>query len=134
MKKILVVSTLFLSALMISCNKNQKAVKELEGNWEEVTIDGTNVPEADRGTINFDYCKLKKDEWCQMTYTNSDGYSAGSNNYKVIEKGEVLVQMIQDSTKGSIELQANIIELTKTDLKLELSYFGFVTTTTYQKK
>jgi hypothetical protein len=134
MKKTVIFLTLTLSLLAVACNKNQRALKTLEGNWEETSINGDVIEQEDRGTINFQYCKLKKDEWCQMSYTDSEGNNSGSYDYKVMDKGEVMVQRIQDSTKGSIELTGNIIELTDTDLKLEMSFFGLVTTTTYQKK
>lgn len=134
MKKQLFYLTLLLSLVLVACNKNQRTVKKLEGNWEEISINGNAIAEGDRGTLNFQYCKLKKDEWCQMSYTDSDGYNAGAFDYQVREKGEVLVERIQDSTKGAIELQGKIVELTESDLTLELSYFGFITTTVYKKK
>lgn len=45
-----------------------------------------------------------------------------------------MVQRVQDSTKGSIEIQGNIKELNKTTLILELTFFGLGTTTEYKKK
>lgn len=134
MKKVILFSIVIASTLIVSCNKNQKAVKELEGNWEEVSIDGVAIAEGDRGVVHFDYCKLKKDEWCTMSYTDSDGNNAGEYDYLVKDKGEVMVQRYQDSTKGNIELTGKIMELDESKLILQLSLFTFTTTTEYKKK
>ncbi len=50
------------------------------------------------------------------------------------DKGEVMVQRYQDSTKGTIELTGKIIELDESKLILEMSLFTFVTTTEFKKK
>lgn len=134
MKKIVFISMVALTVLMLSCNKNKRAVKLLEGNWEEVSIDGVPVAEADKGVVHFEYCKLKKDEWCTMSYTDSDGTNSGDYDYLVKEKGEVMVQRYQDTTKGTVELTGKIIELDESKLILEMSLFTFVTTTEYKKK
>lgn len=134
MKKIVLVSMVALTLLMLSCNKNMRAVKQLEGDWEEVSIDGVPVAESERGVMHFDYCKLKKDEWCTMSYTDSDGNNAGDYDYLVKDKGEVMVQRYQDSTKGTIEITGNIIELDESKLILQMSLFTFVTTTEFKKK
>lgn len=134
MKKYLYLNLLVVALVMMSCNKDQQAVKALEGDWLEVSIDGTPVAAGDAGTVHFDYCKLKKDEWCTMSYTDSDGSSTGNYDYKVQDKGEVMVQRIEDSTKGFIELQGNIVELSDEKLILEMSFFGVVTKTEYKKK
>lgn len=134
MKKTIIVSFVLLSTLILSCNKNQSAVKKLEGDWEEVSIGGVPVAEADKGVMHFDFCKLKKDEWCSCYYVDSNGNNTGNFDYQVKDKGDVMVQRIQDSTKGSIELQGNIKELDDSQLILEINYFGLSTTTEYKKK
>lgn len=134
MKKVLFLFTLALIGIVVSCNRNQKAVKKLEGDWEEVSINGQAVADSSKGTMHFGYCKLKKDEWCTVSYTDSDGYNAGDYDYQVSDKGEVMTQRFTDSTKGSIEISGKIKELTDEQLILELNYFGFITTTEYKKK
>ncbi|MBK6525344.1 MAG: hypothetical protein IPO32_11565 [Crocinitomicaceae bacterium] len=134
MKKIVLASMVTLTLLMLSCDKNMRAVKQLEGDWEEVSIDGVPVAENEKGVMHFDYCKLKKDEWCTMSYTDSDGNNEGDYEYQVKDKGEVMVQRYQDSTKGTIELTGKIIELDESKLILEMSLFTFVTTTEFKKK
>lgn len=134
MKKAFFITLVAIVALVSSCNKNQKAIKTLEGDWEEVSIDGVTIPEGEKGTAHFEYCKLKKDEWCTMSYTDSDGFNAGDFEYQVKDKGEVMVQRYVDSTKGSVEIQGKIVELDEEKLILEMSLFTFITTTEYKKK
>ena len=69
-----------------------------------------------------------------MSYTDSDGNNEGDYEYQVKDKGEVMVQRYQDSTKGTIELTGKIIELDESKLILEMSLFTFVTTTEFKKK
>ena len=127
----LVISTV---SVIVSCSKDQKAVKDLEGDWEEVAIDGEIVPDSSKGTMTFEYCKLKKDEWCEMYYTEYDGSSSGIYYYKVTNKGEYLTQKIEDPSKGTIEISGNINELTDDKLVLEMNFLGIITTTEYKKK
>lgn len=134
MKRLVLISMVALTLVAVSCNKNKRAVKLLEGNWEEVSIDGVPVAEGEKGVVHFESCKLKKDEWCTMSYTDSDGNNSGNYEYVVKEKGEVMVQRYQDSTKGTVELTGKIKELDDSKLILEMSLFTFVTTTEYKKK
>mgnify|MGYP007077387048 CR=1 FL=1 len=133
MKKIVFVSLALIALVVVSCNKDQKAVKELEGTWEISKQDGQTVADSNKFTIKFEACKLKKDEWCSYTQTSNDGYSY-SSDYKVIDDGTTLVQSVTDSTKGNIELSSTIDELTDSKLKLTLNFGGFLTTSEFDKK
>lgn len=135
MKKLFFAFTLFAATMTItSCNKNQKAVKKLEGDWEQVSVDGVTVPDSSKITLHFELCKLKKDEWCEMSSTEADGTSSGTYFYKVTNDGEYLTQKISDPTKGTIEMGGNIVELTDDKLILEVNFLGAVTSSEYKKK
>lgn len=60
MKRLLLISAVLFAVLMTACNKNQKAIQKLEGDWEEVSVDGVAVPENEKGVMHFEYCELKK--------------------------------------------------------------------------
>ena len=131
MKKITLVMSVLLVLVLTSCNKDQKAVKTLGGSWEEVSIDGTAVEDADKGVYKFEDCKLKTEEYCTATYTDSDGDSQ-SYTYKVEDKGERLVFKVEDPNFGSFEFSSNITELTESKLVLTTTLFG-TTVTEYKK-
>lgn len=134
MKK-LIIALVAISAIGVaSCNKDQQVVKELEGDWEEVSIDGEVIPDSMRGTLSFEYCKLRSDEWCTANYTDASGEASGAFEYNVSEKGTVLTQRITEEGKGTFELAGDIIELTETTLELSVTFFEETTTTVYQKK
>lgn len=119
--------------LAVACSKDQKAVKELEGTWEVTKQDGQTVSDSDKFTLKFDYCKLRKDEYCKYTQSDNDGYSYQAD-YKVIDKGGTLVQAVNDTSKGEIQLQSSIDELTDTKLVLTLNFGGFLSTSEFEKK
>jgi len=134
MRKLIFAAVAVFAIGLVACNKDQKAVKTLEGDWEEVSVDGTAVPDSLKGTLHFDFCKLNKDEWCTANYTDSDGTSSGNYEYKVSEKGTVLTQRVTEEGKGTIEIPGTIKELTETSLELETNLLGTVTNTVYSKK
>jgi hypothetical protein len=125
MKKILFIAIIAL--VSISCNKNQRAVKKLSGKWEATkfaTTDSSGTTTDYIGLINvtyeFDNCKLKNDEYCNMTTTtttNIFGVSTSTtenNMYRVIDEG-VTLEVKNDSTTNTI----TIVELTKKNLKVK---------------
>ncbi len=132
-RHLIIVAVALLAVGFTSCSKDQKAVKTLEGDWEEVTVDGTTVPDSLKGVLHFDFCKLKKDEWCKMNYTDNDGVNSGDYDYKITDKGTMMTQKIEDPSKGSIQITGDIEELTDTKLVLEMNIFGIITNTEYKK-
>ena len=75
MKKILMIALIALTA--IACNKNQRAVKKLDGEWGltliSYTEDNVTVTETDYYLIwKFDNCKLKNNDFCNLTSTQVD--------------------------------------------------------------
>jgi len=112
--------------LAVACNKNQSAVKKLDGTWnatslsqtsDGVTIEliGTFIESA---TLQFDGCKLKDDEFCNLTTTTKTTAAFGSltetdaSLYNVTDDGTTL-QMKDDASSTTID-KMEIIELTKT--------------------
>jgi hypothetical protein len=85
-----------LSILLIigasSCNKNQRKVNIIEGNW---SVDVATL--GDVGTIysgdmifNFESCKLKKNGYCEFTYEDWWNGDYVSGVYNVTHNGEQL--------------------------------------------
>jgi hypothetical protein len=124
-KYILIASLLFLT---IACNKNQKAVKLLAGDWEATKLvttgsDGTAIDLLTGGFVsvdyNFDNCKLKDDNYCNMTTTTSISVfgfineSTVTNDLFTIKGDGKIMEVKTDSTANTI----NITELSKTTLK-----------------
>lgn len=135
MKKISVLFTICIFLVLASCNKDQEAVKKLDGTWEEVSINGTAVPDSSKGSYNFENCKLKTEEYCTAVYTSADG-NALTSEYQVKEKGTILALKIEDPTFGGFTLNSKIDELTESKLVLSttLPIINQTTTTEYKKK
>ena len=112
MKKNLLVMLSFAFVLLaVSCNKNQKAVKNLDGSWNLTFQDGEKVEEDDKLIYTFDNCKLKKDEYCTLTIEDNESKETAS--YKVDDDGETLV--LRDEYDGTaVEYSGTITELTST--------------------
>lgn len=124
-KYILIASVLFLT---LACNKNQKAVKMLEGDWEATKFvttdsDGTTIDLLTGGFISVDYhfdnCKLKNDNYCNMTTTTAASIFGITidpvvvNDFYTIKGEGTIMEVKTDSTTNTI----NITELTKTNVK-----------------
>ena len=131
MKKNLLVMLSFAFVLLaVSCNKNQKAVKNLDGSWNLTFQDGEKVEEDDKLIYTFDNCKLKKDEYCTLTIEDNESKETAS--YKVDDDGETLV--LRDEFDGTaFEYSGTITELTSTKLLLDLNVLGFVTKLEFEK-
>lgn len=135
MKRILFI--LSLALIIFSCNKNQKAVKTLDGTWKTnkylvTTLAGTVDLFSVDGfayTMTFDKCKLKDNDFCDLTVSKtSDGETiTESLLFRVSDEGKVL----ETSQKGSIFINKyEILELTKfklvfnvvtEDMKIEIT-------------
>lgn len=118
MKKLLMIAVIALIA--VSCDKNQKAVKNLDGNWKVtsylVKSDEFSFDAVTFGLdveMSFDNCKLKDDEFCMVTLTakEDDETTKETTLYRVIEDGKVLEFKDQDGQISKME----IIELTNSN-------------------
>lgn len=120
MKKLFFALTLGLSVLVVSCNKDQAAVKKLDGTWNVTKMSTTDggfsfdfIALGGTATMNFDGCKLKKDEWCTATSTFTFGGDTDTETmvYRVTGDGTVLESKEHaDSTTIST---MTIVELSK---------------------
>lgn len=99
MKRVLMIAAIALIA--VACNKNQSAVKKLDGTWKATeynyTEDGATVDLMEEGVITdvtyiFDGCKLKDDEFCNVTVTVGTVFGSGTESdlYRVTNDGETL--------------------------------------------
>ena len=114
--------------LAVACNKNQSAVKKLDGNWNVtslvVTEDGSSIDFIESGfitsaSIMFEGCKLKDDEFCSMTTTTTTDFGSNTESdvYAVTDDGQTL--QTKDEEESSEIETIEIVELTKTDCKLK---------------
>lgn len=103
-----------------SCNKDQRAVKKLSGEWTLVKVAGFAVDASgeETQTMNFNECKLKDDEYCSVTITSGDG--AETSQYKVTNDGETLVYKDEDGDED----QFTIVTLEKEKLVLKMNLEG----------
>lgn len=132
MKRLLMIATVAL--LAVACNKNQSAVKKLDGEWNVtkmlVTEDGKSIDIISLGataTMNFQACKLKDNEYCDMSATTTfDGETDTENGvFKVTEDGTKLVQAESDTASTTTTM--DIIELTKSNASLMYTEDGGTT-------
>ena len=137
MKKLLFIA--FVVATLASCSKNQKAVKTLDGKWKAtsfIVTDGSDSFDflllGVSFEMQFENCKLKKEETCDITLTTSDGDDTEVENgqYKVIDDGSKM-EFIGDNNQSEIY---TIKELTKTKLVLVLTDDDLTGTITLSKQ
>ena len=95
MKKILTLLAL-LSVVVWSCSKDQKVVKQLEGDWTvtNMTRNGTAVAASEYSGIKytFENCKVKKGD-CDGTLSVPDstkGTYSQAFTYNIQDKGEII--------------------------------------------
>lgn len=114
MKKVLAIFAI-ITVVVWSCSKDQKVVKELEGDWivSSQTLNGTPVPAAEYAGVkyNFTKCKVRKGD-CDGTLTAPDstkGTLSTAFTYNIQDKGKVinikfnLFGIIAETITGQIE-------------------------------
>lgn len=126
MKKLMMIAAVLL--LAVACNKNQQAVKKLDGSWKatefKVTEGGTTIDYLAFGfslNMTFDGCKLKNDEYCSMTTTITfDGESeTEASVYRVTSDGTKFEQ--KENKEATTAEIIDIIELTKTNAEIKMT-------------
>ncbi|MGB1103012.1 MAG: hypothetical protein ACPG21_05235 [Crocinitomicaceae bacterium] len=126
MKKILMIAAVAL--LAVACNKNQRVVKKLDGTWTatefKVSEDGVTVDWLAEGFINsltmtFDACKLKDDEFCNVTTAiNTDfGDDTEADVYRVTNDGTTLET--KDDLSATTIHSMEIVDMTGSYLELK---------------
>jgi hypothetical protein len=110
MKKIILAIVAVFSIAVYSCSKDQKVVKQLEGDWKVSarTVNGVAEPAASYASTvyTFTTCKVKKGD-CDGTLTEADstkGTVSTPFKYSISDKGE--------------------------KIKISLSFFGITTSIT----
>lgn len=120
MKKIISLLLVAIALFIVGCNKDQKAVNKLDGQW---TATKAVMTESSLGfaidlillggsmSFTFDGCKLKNDEWCTATTTLTfDGDSETETMvYRVSGDGTVLESKSSDTS--SVINTISIVEL-----------------------
>jgi len=126
MKKLLFVAVAIAGLALVSCNKDQAAVKKLDGAWTvnkaESTTQGVSYDLIGSGdatmSMTFTACKLKTDEWCNATTTVKFGTfpeTTDATVYRVTGDGTTLESKEHaDSTTVST---MTIVELSKSEMK-----------------
>ena len=133
-----------IALIAVACNKNQAAVKKLDGTWKATafteTNDGVTFDWLESGFITsvtyiFDKCKLKDDEYCNLTTTIvfDFGTVTEADLYNVTNDGETL-QTKDDASSTTINA-ITIVELTNSTLRIsETDDDGGVRATTLEKQ
>lgn len=141
MRKVLMIATIALIA--VACNKNQAAVRKLDGTWKATTYnyteDGVTINLLGAGfitgaTFDFEGCKLKDDEFCNVTTTISTILGADSETglYNVTNDGETL--QIKDDPSSTTINAITIDDLTNSALKINWTDIdGYKTEITLEK-
>jgi len=138
MRKLILIA--FIGLTVVACNKNQQAVKTLDGKWKATSYLVTDGVDSEDFLLTFGIsyemefqnCKLKKEETCDVTETTADNESADIENgqYKVIDDGNKL-ELIGDNKKSTIY---TIEELEDSKLVLILTELGLTATITMVKQ
>ncbi len=121
---IFLIPLFIIGLISTNCNKNQKAVKRLSGQWKSTNVFetiGNNATDlATQGvsyTFDFNKCKLNKDEFCEYSVTKNAPLNGTNESittkgfYKVSDDGKIM-ETTNDLNNGTIKIY-NIVELDK---------------------
>lgn len=112
MKKIkLALLALTVVLIAAACSKDQKVVKQLDGEWKTTSekVNGVELPDSlsdNTGIYKFEKCKVKKGP-CSGTYT--DAGKSMPFTYEISEKGTKMTM-----TVFGIATTSDIVESSKT--------------------
>jgi hypothetical protein len=134
MKKAKYLLLLVSTMIIVSCSKDMKVVKQLDGSWKVTswTEDGVAAPAAEyeNMTYNFTKCKVKKED-CDGSIT--DGSTSMPFTYRVTEKGEKIT-MTYNFLGVNFSETADIEEHSKTKFVISSVEDGVKTVITMEKK
>ena len=128
---------MFSVVFMLSCSKDMKVVKQLDGTWKVtgMTVDGQSVdPSNYEGQkVNFTKCKVKKEE-CDGSFTF--GALSMAFTYKVTDKGTKISMTFEDpfNSGSKITQTADIDEHSKSKFVYSTTENGVKSTTTLEKE
>jgi len=107
--------------LLISCSKNQRQVSRIDGKWNVVSAEMSGFGEVDPDLIyEFEYCKLKKSDFCEFSILNFDTDEIVSGVYTIIDHG-TKVGLTISSGFGFSYREYDIVKLSRRKLVLENS-------------
>ena len=138
MKHLIIITSILI--IVSACNKNQSVVQKLNGNWRatnyEVTENGFTSDYLEIGLdfdFHFDNCKLKKNDYCQITTTISNNIASESdiNLYRIIDDGKTLE--IKDPIDSEHITIYTIDKVNNQKVKLEKYNNGSTTKITLKK-
>ncbi|MEO9531827.1 MAG: hypothetical protein ABJG68_13685 [Crocinitomicaceae bacterium] len=124
MKKLLFVAVAISGMMLVSCNKNQAAVKKLDGSWTvtsakttdgSFTYDGVAAGDYTQ-SMTFTACKLKTDEWCTMSSTTTWGNLTDTESDVFRVTGDGMTLESKDDDTSSTIWSMTINELTKSEM------------------
>ena len=114
--------TILLCLLLVfisSCNKNQRRVNKISGKWNVVSADIAGYGTADPDLIyEFEYCKMKNDEFCEFSVHNFDTDEIITGAYRIVDTGTKLGMTIS-SGFGFEYVEYDIVKSTNRKLILE---------------
>lgn len=137
MRKLAWVAILVISFTAISCNKNQKVVKQLEGDWKITSLKINGIPDTadySRDRYHFEKCKVKKTD-CEGYYKTVDPSKGEVNfnfTYNITDDG-TKINIMMDLFGFSETTTATIKENTGERFVWEETYDGDVMETTIEK-
>jgi hypothetical protein len=109
MKSILLVGTLLI--LLASCSKNQRKINKIDGKWNVTSAQIAGAGEIDPDIIyEFEYCKLRKEDFCDFTIHNFDNNDITYGTYTIEEGGTEVVLSVTNAF-GTNYRTYNIIRL-----------------------
>ncbi len=116
-----------------ACNKDQRVVNRLEGDWKVTSVkfyvnnvidNSFTLDPNETILLTFDDCKLKSDDWCNVvTKSTSNGQTQTENGiYQVTDDGEKIILDDDGSiTSTDDRVTANITESSKKSFKFSWS-------------
>ena len=126
---------------IMSCSKNQKTVKLINGEWNATSIKVTNkggiVGEELTASVTytyiFDNCKLKNDEYCKLAVVVTSGALSETefDVFRVAENGKILE--VKDELGSTTITKIEIVKLEKSNLVLKKTNAGNSVIIAFQK-
>ncbi|UKN01869.1 hypothetical protein K6119_19280 [Paracrocinitomix mangrovi] len=126
MRKLTLIALAFVGVTLVSCNKDQAAVKKLDGSWNATkmvasgggfTIDIIGAGGSAEWTFNS--CKLKNDEWCTGSATLNFLGDTDTENYVFRVTGDGTTLETKEHADSTDVSSIQIIELTKSNCVLK---------------
>jgi hypothetical protein len=121
----------------VSCNKDQAAVKKLDGTWNASQMNFSEsgltfdlIGLGGTSSFTFNNCKLKKDEWCSgsntLTMPELLGGETETTNYEYRVLGDGTQLEIKDSDTTADTRVMTIVTLTKSELEFNYNEDGTI--------